>query len=154
MEYNFRTMLAGEPIRAPMHNDLLFPCNDLRSEYRNACVFWQPAWWYFVYGQAGDSKEDIFSKMGLLCDTFEPSVQRQCYEGIGNMTARESDFDAHAGVKLCDLTSTQAENRLLCRNFLANSLNTGGSGKKGDAAAVCEDLPDTTRRVCMQYVTE
>lgn len=154
MEFNFRTMLAEDSVRAPLQDDMLFPCNDLRSEYQSACVFWQPAWWYLTDTRNGHSKEDSFTKMGRRCDTFGPSVRRNCYEGIGNITARESNFDARAGATLCDLTSDEDEYRLLCRNFLADSLNVGGSGKKGDAAAVCEDLPDTMRRACMKYVTE
>lgn len=154
MEFNFRTMLADETVRVVEHGNLRFPCDDLKSDYLNACAFWQPDWWRFLYQQAGDSKEKIFSKMGLLCDTLESSAQPSCYQGIGNITARESNFDARAGAKLCDLTSTQGEYRLLCRSFLADSLNTGGAGKKGEAAAACEDLPDTMRRACMKYVTE
>ncbi len=153
MEYNLRTMLEQAPLREG--TDLMQPCASLETEYARACYFWQPQWWLqrtIAFEGKEKNSTEAFSEIGRHCKRAgDETLQRSCFEGIGNIATEAADFDGARTAELCDAVSSELLPRLYCRSIAANSLHTGGAGKKGNADIVCRDLPAKAAAYCGAY---
>jgi hypothetical protein len=152
MEYNMQTMLGEEGRARPATNDLAAPCDSLPDPYAAACYFWQAQWWRRYLRDQGIANNLVaYARIGQYCAQAPAQYARNCYEGIGNNIPPDADFDGDRTRALCEATSDNATDRLYCKSYAANSLFVGGAGKKGDALAVCADLPDSEYRYCVTY---
>lgn len=157
MEYNVRTMLAEEATTRDFTGNYFAPCDALESEYVAACIYWQPQWWLNVI-TTRDSPDATFATMGDLCREFstDADINRQCFEGIGNIVAQTSGFDPGKARVLCDNAAifdlrsrTSDRERVLCRAIGANHF---GIDVGADAArAVCEGLTGNAETFCLAY---
>jgi hypothetical protein len=152
MEYNMRTMLGTDARSRPVEQgDLHYPCDVLDEAYQRACAFWSPQWWIDLQQQSGPESVDI-AAVGRLCDEFgEVDTIRSCYEGLGTLVPLHADFNADTARKLCESASADTTRQLYCKSYAANSLFVGGSGKTGDAQAVCKDLDGPMFDYCSAY---
>ncbi|HVU75502.1 MAG TPA: hypothetical protein VHD38_01525 [Candidatus Paceibacterota bacterium] len=152
MEYNMQTMLGEQARTRPEKpGDPLYPCDVLSAAYLPACAFWSPQWWINLQHQAGAPTVDT-KAIGSLCDSFTDAHQvRACYEGLGTVVPPEGAFEPATVRDLCDRSSLDPVHQLYCLSYAANSLDVGGSGQKGDAAAVCDGLSDKSYAYCMAY---
>jgi hypothetical protein len=155
MEYNMRTMLGENGgARAVGVNGLHEPCASFDDTYRAPCYYWQPQWWHQVFQTEHTSEEEIFSKIGALCEEAkDDEIVRACFEGLGTITASSADFDAERSRDLCKSATDNPRNQLFCLSLAANSLFVGGAGKTGDAPAVCSDLQGDASRYCLSYAS-
>lgn len=151
MEYNMRTMLGKEGKLRIVLSNMQEPCDRLPETFKLACTYWQVQWWHQVMKEKGETEEAIFPAMGKLCDAVPLSLQKTCYEGMGNITPPAADFDAARSKELCELSSVNLKSQLFCKSFAANSLSLGGAGKVGDGKAICEGLSDAHRTFCESY---
>ena len=158
MEYNLRTILQGEgdasaSIRAEDPSDPFAPCDSLQSAYQASCYFWQVQWWDQTGKQKGETIDARFAQIGKWCATLSSALARQCFQGLGNITPPEADFDGARSAALCDIATGDATDRLYCKSFAANSLFVGGAGEKGDAIAVCKGLSGNSYQYCAAYAS-
>lgn len=153
MEYNMRTMLGEDGGVRPVENaNLHGPCDALSPPYKNPCYFWQAQWWRNILDPGRlVAIENVYAQMGGLCREAGLGVERACFEGIGNNAPSDADFDARTLRSLCDVAASNEQELLYCRSLGANSLAVGGAGKKGDAEAVCEGLPEKAHAYCLAY---
>jgi len=153
MEYNLETMLNTEGRIRPMTSDPQAPCDTLAQEFRRACYYWQPQWWDQSSKSMPDSFANsviIFKKMGEWCMSAGENI-RDCFEGIGNITAPNANFEPTQAIKLCEAISDSKTYQLYCKSVAANSLSLGGAGKKGDGVAVCTGLTGNELEYCTNY---
>lgn len=153
MEYNMRTMLGTEARIRPAEDDsLLYPCNALDEPYVQPCYFWQSQWWRNTLDWTRSLDPLlVYARMGELCREAGAQYARACFEGIGNNLPPDALFEAARARDLCDAAASEGHDRIYCRSMAANSLGVGGSGKKGDAEAVCTDLSGDEKTYCLAY---
>jgi len=153
MEYNLQTMLNTEGRLRPMNSDVQEPCDTLSTEFRTACYYWQPQWWNQSLKNGKESMQAslaAFSKMGEWCIQAGENT-RDCFEGIGNITPPEANFEAANAKTLCEAVSKDKRYQLYCKSVAANSLSLGGAGKKADGVAVCSGLSGADMTYCTNY---
>lgn len=150
MEYNMQTTLAEAGRPREYTGDPFDSCLPLEAPFLPACVYWQPQWWMqTVFENVPD--EVSFDTMHTYCDRYsEDSVTlKQCFEGVGNITAYESGFDTKRARELCDIFSRQGAARLLCRSIAASHFRELSGVPT--AMTMCEDLESPDREYCLQY---
>lgn len=154
MEYNMQIMLGEDgKLRELVGAEWLSPCDTLEDAYKPACAFWQTQWWNQVRIEQGHTdKKENFTFMGEQCRRYgSASLSRTCFEGIGNITPPEADFNPIKARGLCEAVSNDREHQLYCKSFAANSITLGGAGRKGDGLVVCDGLRGNDRTHCEAY---
>jgi hypothetical protein len=149
MEYNVRTMLAGAATPRDFTGNPFVPCDALSGTFVPACIYWQPQWWIqAIFG--GKADEEEFRQMGEFCREFArtPELERQCFEGIGNIVAMESGFDAPRARALCEEVGNGRQ-RLLCLSIGANHFGIDVNAEA--AALVCDGLTGDSQEYCLAY---
>ena len=123
MEYNFALMLSEQSRTRPLGTDPFEPCSTLAASYRAGCYFWQPQWWAAVLQPLDD--QAMFAQMGEWCsrsDTF----RAECFEGIGYVSAPQSQFTATKADALCGAASVDPTLRSLCTRVAEGFINHEG----------------------------
>lgn len=155
MEYSMRTIASAEQTMSARSTDdlgLYGPCVSLEGETRKICMFWLPQWWYFSAlpntGEAIDSRNDVYEKLGELC-AVSPEKQA-CFEGIGYITPAVFAFDPLLGRVACDHVGPENNGSTYCRAMagLIYHLTTGESDK---APVMCEGLNGKQVGICTAY---
>lgn len=149
MEYNLRTMLGSEATPRSFGGDPFVPCTTLDESFLEACVYWLPQWWLQEVFRPLP-KEERFVRMGDLCRTLKNSaVERNCFEGLGNLVFIEAGAMPDRAKNLCDVASRSERERVFCRATAANTFGIN----VGDAAAekVCEGFTGDVATFCLQY---
>lgn len=159
MEYNIHTIanVEGTPGVRPLENgDYMYPCNRVKEEFRNACTFWLPQWWYVQAPHQGTDPSQPadmapFQKMAARCAVAPYS--RTCYEGIGYITIGASNFNAERARTICDSLGEKHDANLLCRGLSAR-LFKGAETVRGDAEKLCEGLTPAKHDFCAAYLLD
>lgn len=149
MEYNLRTMLGDGATPRSFDENPFAPCDTLESTFIPACMYWQPQWW--AQTVVHDLPPiDAYRSMGALCRAFSgPEYDRSCFEGIGNIVADGSGYNAVHVRELCDVAGSSLEERLWCRSIGANHFGIDVGFEA--AAEVCNDLQGDAHRYCISY---
>jgi len=151
MEYNMRTMLSLDnvPVRKRADDNLHDPCDALPDYALPACYYWQPQWWDAVID--GDTAEQRFEAMGVLCAGLEgEELQRECFEGVGNIAGESAGYVPSRTIVLCKKASDSDQHELYCRSDAANSYSVIPSERE-KAVAVCDGLEGDYREYCLRY---
>ncbi len=159
MEYNIHTIrnVEGSPgIRLVENGDYFHPCNSVKAEFRNACTYWLPQWWYALMpGTVRDPAAPIrnapYQEMAKRCASAE--YPRTCYEGIGYIMISASNFNPEKARAICDSLGTKHNVSLYCRSMAARIFK-GAETVHGGSAALCEGLPTAQHTFCTSYLKD
>lgn len=120
MEYNTRGLLrdVGISMREVTDESVYHPCDQISSEWRPACAFWQPVWWYQVDDPSPENAFHTSSLYGYRCKKFmDMTLSAACFKGIGYIVPNFVSFDSTATEQACVAVSDRADNRLACWVF-------------------------------------
>ncbi len=153
MEYNFQTMLDVDGTTRPLEeNNVLFPCNNLSSEFETPCFYWQAQWWATVL--KGDVNEK-YKNIGIICkDVVEENNRKQCYLGAGNIAGEFTEYNPQETINLCKNLAEEynIEAEVLCR------AGAGGAylaipSKKNIASELCQGLEQKDKITCFKLAS-
>ena len=150
MEYNVRTMLGEYAEPRPFEGNPFEPCDSLDSTFVPACIYWQPQWWQQTVLRDVPLHEQ-FVAMDGYCAKFgtTPELKRACFEGVGNIVAQASNFDAGTARALCNAIESSSVARLFCLSIGANHFGIDVGAR--DAVLVCDGLSSKQYAYCLAY---
>ena len=153
MEYNFQTMLGDEADIRKSENTLE-PCDSLPEKLQNACVFWQPEWWWRSHFDAVIDDSNI-KEMGDLCRStkeLNEAFINTCFQGIGNfLILTKNDSGVERASHVCNLSAAGNElHKRTCLRQAINSLISQGVVSKD--SSICGSLVEVDRKRCLETV--
>ncbi len=155
MEFNLRTMLGSVPtnMRIPDVRGPLYPCDLLQGDDRNACLLWQPQWWWVYFNDHEHMPSGVaLQNMRRFCDGLTDREERDiCDGGIGMRVPPAASYDALVSADLCDATFPIERERTLCQAYAAAVFFSAVS--EDDAPLVCSGLQPASKVYCEAYAS-
>lgn len=153
MEYNLYTSLGPEVSVRPIDETGWYSeCPTLPDEFKQACYTWLPQWWRVYLLSQDVSEEEIFSRMGDMCEGVPDSSHRQgCFERVGQHAAYASLYEPGDIRAYCAKAARDPRDHLSCLSYAGFIITQSDKTLLEKALAVCDGLDTEAAEYCRTH---